>query len=178
MLHLPISRATFATRGVVYLALAAAALLPVYLIVRGLRFDVGTAADRYSNLAIAWLLQVPALAAGVLALRGVRWLLLAAWPESIGVWIGDEGIELRLDRGARRLFAWGALEVQWPEYLETLELDPDEPLPLPECPPILDRTSGRRVDAELRRFFGAEERLWWPAVEERVRAAYLATRDV
>lgn len=172
MLHVPISRATFAARGVVFVTLAAGMLLPVYLVARGLRFDVGTAADRFSNVAIAWLLLAPALGAGVLALRGGRWLLLASWPAPIGVWIGEEGIELRLDRGVRQVFAWDELAVQWPEYLESLDLDADQPLPLPECPPIVQRGSGRRVDVELRRFVGPAEGRWWPVLEARLRGGF------
>lgn len=171
---IPASRAAAAGRAAILLALSAVLLLPLSTTWPTLQFEYGPASDRAANFAIAWLIMLPGLLAIALAFRAASWLLFALWSG----WLGFRGDARALHAGLGNFGSWSVswshLTVEWPDYLFTMDLDRDSPLPMRECPPIHCTRSKRRLDKQIRRFASTSEDTWWPTLEPHLRPLLFA----
>jgi hypothetical protein len=155
-------------RAVALLVVAALLVVPLPLVWSRLHFVPSALSNRITDYALAWLLLLGFLAGLTMAWRATVWLLAVLKPGRLGFWILEDRLEARLATFGRWSCAWEALVIDWPDYLFSLELDKEDPLPMKECPPM--RTpDGVAVDVLIRRFAGMSEDLWWPRLETNLR---------
>ncbi len=166
---LPVHRAAGLGRAAFQLLAAACFALPVVLVWPVLRFAPSGGAIRWQDYAVAWLLLLSALVSLGLALRGVRWLRLAAWRGPLRVEVDATGVRAELGPFGRWSVAWGDMAIDWPEYLFQLDLDRERALPMRECPPLRDAQRRLRVDVILRQHVAVSEDVWWPILEPLLR---------
>lgn len=171
---IPASRAVAAGRAALLLAVSAVLLLPLWFMWPTLQFAYGPASDRMASFAFAWVIVLPGLLAVALVFRAASWLLFAVWSG----WLGFRGDASALHAGLGNFGSWSVnwshLTVEWPDYLFTLDLDIDSPLPMRECPPVQFTRSKHRLDKQIRRFSSTSEDLWWPTLEPHLRPLLFA----
>jgi hypothetical protein len=143
--------------------------MPVHIIVPLLRFTPSATSNHISDYAIAVVLLAASITVLVLVYRAGRWLVFACSPAVRGFEVTPGAITASLGPFGRWKTAWSQLDIEWPEYLFTLELDEDDPLPMKECPPLHIPRTNVLVNSDVMAYGAIEESEWLSLVEPLIR---------
>ncbi len=153
-----VDRVRAAMRAAWLAALGGPLLLAGILAARGIRWSIMWYHDRATLLATAGLAVLAALAGLWLAVRALRWGLLAAWPRPVGVEIGADRMTLRLGPFGTHGLSLAALSVRTRAPEDDSYVAEDEE---PAAPHVLHPAVGGDVLETLSRFTGrSPARLW------------------
>jgi len=120
-LCLSVARGRVLVRGLLWAVGAVLVGFGILTIVSGLDFNPTGVSNRLVEYSIAAVLLPFGAWAIWCAVTAARWLLLAAWPGAVGVFVGGDALVLRLGPWGTRRYAWESLDVRY-----WFEHDPDE----------------------------------------------------
>ncbi len=113
-LSIPASRSRASVRGLLCLVPALLLGAASALIYGGLRFDPSAGSGRIIAFSVAAAALPCPMAALIFGYRGLRWLLLAGWPDRVGVEAEEATLTLRLGPFGTRSFDASRLDVSYP----------------------------------------------------------------
>ena len=120
-LCLSVARGRVLVRGLLWAVGAVLVGFGVLTVVSGLDFKPTGVSNRLVEYSIAAVLIPFGAGAIWCAVTAVRWMLLAAWPGAVGVFVGADALVLRLGPWGTRRLEWDSLDVRY-----WFEHDPDE----------------------------------------------------